>query len=486
LYAVSLRKLVAKALVWTTLESFTLSGLSLISLFIFARLLSPADFGVAAIALAIVQLLTVPVELLFHDALVQRKELDSLHVDSAFTFSVVLGAVLCAACWLSSGLIESVIGTPGVGDVLKWMSLSLIGMGFGCVLVAMQRRKLEFRSLALRSLLGRGGSAIAAIALAFTGGGVWALVTQQVLLVCLGTLMLWILADERPRFRFSWAPTKSLLRFGVFTTIYQLLAVAIQRVFMVLVGAYLGSVSTGLLSVAFRGVDMLRDLMCTAVYQIAMPLFSRLSDERESLFDAYNRSVQLTTLVTFPVFVGLAVCADDVVSVAFGKDWLAAAPYFAFVSLLVLPFFLRMYSVTLLRAVGRPAAPMLELIAQTAVSAGCMVWFGRHSVPLAMGAWASRLVVSIPIDMYIQRRVGGMSYLRQLRGSGTPFVAAVVMACAVLSVKTYLLPSLPALIRLFPLGLLGATVYVATIALINRELIRQFVDFVGQSLPSRS
>lgn len=482
----SLRKLVAKALVWTTLESFTLSGLSLISLFIFARLLSPEDFGVAAIALAIVQLLTVPVELLFHDALVQRKEIDSKHVDSAFTFSVVLGVALWAVCWFGSGLIEQLIGTPGVGHVLKWMSLSLIGMGFGCVLVAMQRRKLEFRSLALRSLLGRGGSAAIAIAIAFAGGGVWALVAQQVLLVSLGTLMLWILADERPSFHFSWAPTKSLLGFGVFTTVYQLLAIAIQRVFMVLVGAYLGSASTGLLSVAFRGADMLRDLMCTAVYQIAMPLFSRLSDERESLFTAFNRSVQLTTLVTFPVFVGLAVCAEDVVTVAFGKNWIAAAPYFAMVCLLVLPFFLRMYSVTLLRAVGKPAAPMLELIAQTSVSAFCMVWFGRHSVPLAMLAWASRLVVSTPIDMYIQRRVSGMSYLRQLRGSGTPFVAAVVMAAAVLAVKTYVLPaSLPALVRLVPLGLLGAAVYVATVAVINRELIKQFVDFVGQSLPSR-
>jgi PST family polysaccharide transporter len=481
-----LRKLAAKGLVWTSLESFTLSGLSLISLFIFARLLSREDFGVAAIALAIVQLLTVPVELLFHDALVQRKELDSLYVDSAFTFSVVLGILLWASCWFGSGLIEQLIGTPGVGPVLKWMSLSLIGMGFGAVLVAMQRRKLEFRALALRSLLGRGGSAVVAIALAFSGAGVWALVAQQALLVCLGTLMLWILADERPRFRFSWEPTKSLLRFGVFTTVYQLLALAIQRVFMVLAGAYLGSASTGLLSVAFRGADMLRDLMCTAVYQIAMPLFSRLSDERESLFEAYNRSVQLTTLVTYPVFVGLAACADDVVSVAFGKNWLPAAPYFAIVCLLVLPFFMRMYGVTLMRAVGRPAAPSVELIVQTLAAAAGMVWFGWRSVPLAMVAWSSRLAISIPIDMYIQRRVSGMSYVRQLRGVGTPFVAAVVMACVVLTVKTYLLGSLPALVRLFPLGLLGAAVYVATVALMNRELIKQFLDFVGQSLPSRS
>lgn len=483
----SLRQLAAKGLVWTTLESFTLSGLSLISLFIFARLLSREDFGHAAIALAIVQMLTVPVELLFHDAIVQRKEIDDSHTDSAFMVSVVLGIVLWAVCWFGSGVIEGWIGTPGVGEVLKWMSLSLIGMGFGAVLVATQRRKLEFRSLAVRSLIGRGGSAVVAIGIAFAGGGVWALVAQQVLLVCLGTLMLWILADERPRFRFHWEPTKVLLHFGVFTTMSQLVALAIQRVFMVQVGAYLGSASTGLLSVAFRGADMLRDLMCNAVYQIAMPLYSRLSDERESLFEAYNRSVQLTTLITYPVFVGLAVCADDVVVIAFGKDWAAAGPYFAFVCLLTLPFFLRMYSVTLLRAVGRPGMPIMELAAQTLVSAGCMVWFGYQSVELAMVAWASRLVVSMPIDLYVTRQVSGMGYVRQLRGSGTPFVAAVVMAATALALKAYVLPaSLPSFVRLLPIGLVGAAVYVATVAIINRPLIKQLVDFVGQSLPSRS
>ena len=66
----SLKKVVAKALLWTSLESFALSGLSLISLVVFARYLSPSDFGTAALALAIVQMLGLPVEKLFHDALI--------------------------------------------------------------------------------------------------------------------------------------------------------------------------------------------------------------------------------------------------------------------------------------------------------------------------------------------------------------------------------------------------------------------------------
>ncbi|HEX5659968.1 MAG TPA: lipopolysaccharide biosynthesis protein, partial [Polyangiales bacterium] len=345
-----LAKVVAKALVWTSLESFALSGLSLISLIVFARLLSAEQFGVVAVALAIVQVLTVPVELTFHDALIQRADLSPAHVDSAFTTSLVLGCVLCAVCWLLGAQIEVWVGEPGVGSVLRWMSLSLVGSGLGSVLVAMQRRKLEYRSLAIRSVIGRGGSAVVALTLAVRGYGVWSLVVQQVLLVWLAALLLWVLADERPRLAWSWQPTRELLRFGVFSTSFQLIVILISRVYMVLVGSYLGAESAGLLSLSFRGIDMLRDLLAGAVSQIAMPLFSRLRETREQLYEAYDRSVELTTLVTYPLFIGLAVCAQEVITLAFGAHWQAATPYFAVIALLTLESFLRMYAPTMLQA----------------------------------------------------------------------------------------------------------------------------------------
>jgi O-antigen/teichoic acid export membrane protein len=471
----SLSKVVAKSLVWTALESFALSGLSLISLFVFARLLSAAEFGIVAEALAIVQVLTVPVELLFHDALIAREELRQSHIDSAFTASAVLG-----------GVVERWMHEPNLGRVLRCMSFSLIGMGFGSVLVAMQRRKLEFRSLALRSLIGRAGSAVIAVSLAFLGAGVWSLVVQQVLLVCLGTLMLWILAEERPHFAFDWASTRELLRFGTFSMLLQLVATLVQRLFMVLVGGYLGSVNAGKLSIAFRGVDMLRDLLAGAVSQIAMPMFSRLRADREAQFDAYNRSVELTTLVTYPLFAGLALCADEVVSVAFGVQWLSAAPYFSVIAVLTLPFFLRMYAAPLLKSVGLPAAPMVECLVEVLFVAVGMVAFGRRSLDFAVLAWALRLLASVPIDMWVQKRATGMGYARQLRGSGVPTLSVLGMAAVVLFVKHFLVGSLGPQLRLVPVVLAGAVAYLGCVMLFDRRLIKELLRFVGQSTPTRS
>ena len=66
------REATARALVWTLLESFGLSGLSVIALVVLSRYVSPAEFGIASLALAVVQMATVIVERLFHDTGIER------------------------------------------------------------------------------------------------------------------------------------------------------------------------------------------------------------------------------------------------------------------------------------------------------------------------------------------------------------------------------------------------------------------------------
>jgi PST family polysaccharide transporter len=320
--------------------------------------------------------------------------------------------------------------------------------------------------------------------LAFLGAGVWSLVAQQVLLVCLGTLTLWLLADERPRFQLVWPRVRELLPFGLFSTSQQLLAVVVPRAFMLLVGGYLGSKSVGVLSLAFRGLDMLRDLLVQAVSQVAMPLFSRIQEDREALDHAYGRAVALTAFVTYPIFVGLAVCAEEVVLVVFGAQWTEAAPYFALVSLLTLPFFLRMYSGSYLKALGKPAAPGAELVAQAVYLVPMMLLFGRHSVDHAMLVWASRLAVSVPVDMWVQRRMSGLSLTRQLHGTLVPAIAALVMAAGVLLVKR-LTGDWPAALRLLAMITSGAAAYASLALIANRELARQLTALIGTSIQRR-
>ena len=75
----SARDRASRSLFWTALESGGMSGLSVVALVVFGWTLTPSELGIGALALSVVQLMNLPVELMFHDALIQRREVTPRH-----------------------------------------------------------------------------------------------------------------------------------------------------------------------------------------------------------------------------------------------------------------------------------------------------------------------------------------------------------------------------------------------------------------------
>src|SRR3712207_691146 len=144
------RERAARSLLWTALESGGMSGLSVAALVVFGWTLTPAELGIGALAFSVVQLVNLPVELLFHDALIQRREATLRHLNTAFTTSLLLGVALSALCWWASNPLAALVGDPRVAPALQWMSLYLPAVGATSALVSWHQRAFGFRILALR------------------------------------------------------------------------------------------------------------------------------------------------------------------------------------------------------------------------------------------------------------------------------------------------------------------------------------------------
>ena len=482
----SARIATARAARWALLESAGLSGLSLLCLVVISRYLDATALGIAAVALGIVQILVAIVERLFHDPIVQQPALGTAERDTAFTATLLLGVVLSLACAALGPWLAERLAAPQAGPVLQWMGLSVVAMGLGSVLTALHRRELALRPLALRSLAARSLSALAAITLAVAGAGVWSLVVQQVLIVGLASVALWLFsALPRPRLGWDGRALRTLLRTGLPTTALLLVYVATPRVFVVLVGSLLGAPVAGHFSLAQRTVDMLRDLVGGAASQLALPTFAKVErdggDRRRTLIAA----VRLTTALMFPLFAGLAALAPELVETAFGAAWLPAAPYVALLALLCGHFFARMFVSPLLTAVGRPTLMLGSALLQLGFVTGAMLAFGAHSPAVAAAIWAGRLVVSLPLDMWLCRRATGIGPLDQWRGAGSPALAALAMAALLWLLARALQPSLDAPLRLLLLAPLGALLYAALLWLIDRGLLREVVGFARSAVERR-
>ena len=158
-------------------------------------------------------------------------EATSLHFDTAFTGTLVLGLVLFGACWALAPVFATVVHNDGAAAVLTWTALRLPCTALGATIVAQQRRDLAFRVLAFRSLLGRVSGAALGIALVALGAGIWGLVAQQILIAFIGSLVLWAGADRRPRLRFSTGALRELIGFGAYAMGGLFLNFAVKRIF---------------------------------------------------------------------------------------------------------------------------------------------------------------------------------------------------------------------------------------------------------------
>jgi O-antigen/teichoic acid export membrane protein len=480
------RSRAARSTMWSALENGGLTVISFSSLIIYARFLSAADFGLFSIVLALVELLDVLVSMLFHDVLVQKRDLTPRHFDTAFTSTLVLSLALFGMCWGLSRPFASLVHNPAAAAVLAWTALRFPCTALGATIVAQQRRELSFRMLAIRSLLGRVSGAALGIALVAMGAGIWGLVAQQILIAFIGSVVLWVGAVRRPRLYFSSQALRQMIGFGASAVASLLLAFAVRRVFTIISGIRLGSEMAGYLNIGFRAVDVLWAIAVGAVGQVALPVLSRLQGDPVRIKAAYRSALELTCFVLYPCFWGIALVAPEVVDLLFGARWLASTPYVMALALLMTVQAPRLLATPTLTAIGRPRAPMIGLSIEIALMLALLALLGHPTLSLtaAVGIWIVRELVSLPVMAWVVARATGIGVVDQFARAGGPLLASVAMGLALVGLRRVLPDGWGALARLALLAPAGAAVFLVTGWSIDPAPLRRLLAFVASVAPA--
>jgi PST family polysaccharide transporter len=470
----------ARSTVWSAVENGGLALVSFASLVVYAKFLGPAEFGLFSIVLALVELLDVLVSMLFHDALVQKKEVTDLHFDTAFTTSMLLAFALLGACWWLAPTFAGLVHNPQAAPVLAWTALRFPFTALGAIIVARQRRELSFKVLAIRSLVGRLGGALLGIGLVALGAGVWGLVAQQVAIAGAASVVLWMGAGRRPRLRFGTGELRALIGFGTYAVGALFLNFAVKRVFTIVAGVMLGNELAGFLNIGFRAVDVLWAIAATAVGQVGLPVLARLQGDPERFRNAYRSALEFTCLLLYPCFCGIALVAPVLVELLFGARWLASAPYVTVLALLALVQAPRLLMTPALTALGRPREPLAGLLVELLVVLGLLATVGAHTLPWAVGIWALREVASAPVMTVLVKRATGLGATAHLRAAAGPLLASACMAAALVAIRPVLPAGMPATLRMAILVPLGAAIFLAAAWTFDRKAMQRLLEFVAQ------
>lgn len=163
---------VAANLIWSGAEVASSILVSLLALLGIARLIGATEFGLGALALGIVQIFSVVLGSLFHDALVQTSDADARHFNAAWTASWMLGLTVFCLCLALAESLAIFFEQPRFTTVFMALAPMLAVAGAVSILMAERRRQMDFRTVALQHLSSRAAGALIGVAMAWSGAGV--------------------------------------------------------------------------------------------------------------------------------------------------------------------------------------------------------------------------------------------------------------------------------------------------------------------------
>ncbi|MGI9509588.1 MAG: oligosaccharide flippase family protein, partial [Geminicoccaceae bacterium] len=309
---------------WAGIEALSSVLVSVIALLGIARLIGPTEFGLGALGLGTVQILTVVLGSLFHDALVRDPEIDERHVNAAWTVSLALALLAFLLCMAFATPFADYYGAPRLGPVFIAFAFTLIPDAIVAALIAERRRALDFRLVTLQYLLARVLGALIGIAMAFAGYGVWSMVGQQVITSLAGlAVMLWC-TPFKPRPSFAFGLLKPLLAFTSSIIATQFVIQVSQRLFLFYVGRVSGVTAAGYWGLADRIIDTLQRTVNNALYHVSLSHFAKVQDRPVQLGEVVREANAWLVPAIFPGLLAIAVFGSDAILLILGEAWLPA------------------------------------------------------------------------------------------------------------------------------------------------------------------
>jgi PST family polysaccharide transporter len=248
------RRAIAKGAVWAAVDNWTQQFAQLITFLVIGNIVGPEVFGTLAIAIIYVLFIQAFLVEGFSESIVQRAEIEREHVEAAFWSLTGLGLVAVAVSFPAAGLIASAFSKPVLVEVIRWLSINFFFTGASSVLQSRMRRDLNFRLLAIRTVVANGTASAVGITLAVQGFGIWSLVVYHLCWRVLDFLMLSVLSLWLPRLRFFRRHFGDLFHFGAHITAARVVYFFNHQIDRLLVGYVLGATALGHFGMARRHV----------------------------------------------------------------------------------------------------------------------------------------------------------------------------------------------------------------------------------------
>lgn len=459
-------------------------ALQIVNIVVLARLISPADFGVVSLGLAIVGIASVIGDFGLSLAALREESLSEAQKNNLFWINSGLGAVLALAVAASAVPLAAAFDDDRLVGVALLAAPAYLFRAAAVQFQVEVNRQERFRRLAASELAGDGAGVLVAVLLALAGSGYLALAVQGSVAAMVTLVWVGIAAGWRPG-RPRRAPMRTLLTFGVSTFATHAASYAAGNVDTIAMGVWYSSAVVGYYSRAFQLVMLPLQQIAAPLTRIVLPRLSAVAGDAPALNAALVRAQRLVGHALLAVTGLLVVGGPALIDVVLGSAWLPAVQFLPILAAGAMFQTIAYAYYWGFAALGRSGALFFsELIGRVPMIVLILVLAPIAPAGVAVGVAMGQVLIWASGTFFFAPRAG--LDVRALLGSAVvPIAVSGLATLSTWGIDLAVLHGLPSWGRLVAVTATWFVVWVAAMAVMGRRDAALLVATARVLLPSR-
>ncbi len=434
----NLKKETVKGVAWSAVERFSTGGVIFLANIILARLLSPKDFGLLAVISIFVQIAQTFIDSGFSNALIQKKDRNQTDYSTVFFFNLAISIGLYTILFFCSPLIARFFDNAQLTSLTRVVGLNFV-IG---ALVSVHRTRLtvelQFKRQSIITLVSSVCAAMISIYFAYRGIGVWALVLLTLTNISMQTILFYATIKWHPSFIFSRKAFKSLFVYSSKLLGASLIHLLYRNIYPVVIGKKFSATDLGYFNRADTLAMYPPQIIGQVISRVAFPIFSRIQDDNSRLRSAYSKYIVFSSLIIFPIMIGMIVLAKPLTILVLTNKWLMMVPMLQILCIDWMTDHLSSINLNVLYVKGRSdLALKLEIIKKTLA----IIIFFISLYWGIIGVCVGRVVyglLAVYMNSFYTSKLISITLWQQIKDILKPLLCASIMGLIVFAVSYFL------------------------------------------------
>jgi O-antigen/teichoic acid export membrane protein len=450
---------------------------------ILSRLLTPAEIGIFSITAVFISISHTFRDFGVSSYLQQEKDLTPDKIRSAMGLLITTSWIVAAFIYIVSDQVAAYFGQPGIGEVMRVLTISFALLPFASLFYALLSRDLQAEKQAIVNVVGAIAYAITCISLAWQGHSYMALAWANVANIAASILVYLPLRPKGINFVPSFRGWHKPIKFGGGSIFGTLVEDAYSAIPDFVLGKLNGARSVGLYSRANGLVGIFQQIAGPAVSYNALPYIAGHHHANTPLGPMLAKSTSYLTGFAWPAFLLTAFFSEEIIRLLYGTAWVEAAPLVMFLcagSAARIGYSLCQPS---LAAIGKPyLSAIYSGIGTVARLAFIYVFDAKDIIDFALAICAADLLTT-PVAALLMSRYLGYTVRMSVAAHVSSFRVSIFLLIIAVPLKFALPTDWPLLLRLAIVGLCAGCAWFAAIIYFKHPLQEELPSMFERMLP---